>query len=94
MLSCHFLTLVLEEDGTVVDSEEFFQSLPTNTPLMVLEKGDMWTQNKVSIKCRGKVPGTVGTAAERCCCPCLEGRDGLDTCRRRMLKMELAKEEI
>ncbi len=47
MLSCHFLTLVLEEDGTVVDSEEFFQSLPNNTPLMVLEKGEMWMQNKV-----------------------------------------------
>uniref|UniRef100_A0A3P8RZ76 Cell death inducing DFFA like effector a n=1 Tax=Amphiprion percula TaxID=161767 RepID=A0A3P8RZ76_AMPPE len=40
MLSCHFLSLVLEEDGTPVDSEEFFQSLPNNTPLMVLEKGE------------------------------------------------------
>ncbi|KAI3355558.1 hypothetical protein L3Q82_018381 [Scortum barcoo] len=47
MLSCHFLTVVLEEDGTVVDSEEFFQSLPSNTPLMVLEKGEMWMQNKI-----------------------------------------------
>ncbi|XP_042255536.1 cell death activator CIDE-A [Thunnus maccoyii] len=47
MLSCHLLTLVLEDDGTVVDSEEFFQSLPNNTPLMVLEKGEMWTQNKI-----------------------------------------------
>uniref|UniRef100_A0A668S1L8 CIDE-N domain-containing protein n=1 Tax=Oreochromis aureus TaxID=47969 RepID=A0A668S1L8_OREAU len=37
-----FLTLVLEEDGTVVDSEEFFQSLPNSTPLMVLEKGEMF----------------------------------------------------
>uniref|UniRef100_A0A671LYL2 Cell death activator CIDE-A-like n=1 Tax=Sinocyclocheilus anshuiensis TaxID=1608454 RepID=A0A671LYL2_9TELE len=34
-----FLTLVLEDDGTVVDSEAFFQSLPTNTAFMVLEKG-------------------------------------------------------
>ncbi|XP_047424381.1 cell death activator CIDE-A [Mugil cephalus] len=46
MLSCHFLTLVLEEDGTEVDSEEFFQSLPSNTVLMVLDKGEMWTPNK------------------------------------------------
>ncbi|XP_037612873.1 cell death activator CIDE-A [Sebastes umbrosus] len=46
-LSCHFLTLVLEDDGTLVDSEEFFQSLPNNTPLMVLEKGEMWMQNKI-----------------------------------------------
>uniref|UniRef100_A0A3Q3LPC1 Cell death inducing DFFA like effector a n=1 Tax=Mastacembelus armatus TaxID=205130 RepID=A0A3Q3LPC1_9TELE len=36
VLSCCLLTLVLEEDGTVVDSEEFFQSLPNNTALMVL----------------------------------------------------------
>ncbi|XP_029004106.1 cell death activator CIDE-A isoform X2 [Betta splendens] len=47
MLSCQFLTLVLEEDGTVVDSEEFFQSLPSNTSLMVLEEGEMWTKNKI-----------------------------------------------
>ncbi|XP_076577687.1 lipid transferase CIDEA [Chaetodon auriga] len=47
VLSCHFLILVLEEDGTVVDSEEFFQSLPSNAALMVLEKGEMWTQNRV-----------------------------------------------
>uniref|UniRef100_A0A8P4KBH6 Cell death inducing DFFA like effector a n=1 Tax=Dicentrarchus labrax TaxID=13489 RepID=A0A8P4KBH6_DICLA len=52
MLSCQFLTVVLEEDGTVVDSEEFFQSLPSNTPLMVLEEGEIWTQNKVSINFR------------------------------------------
>ncbi|XP_072235127.1 lipid transferase CIDEA [Leuresthes tenuis] len=47
MSCCNFLTLVLEEDGTVVDSEDFFQSLPSNTPLMVLDKGEMWTQSKV-----------------------------------------------
>ncbi|XP_041817845.1 cell death activator CIDE-A [Chelmon rostratus] len=47
VLSRHFLSLVLEEDGTVVDSEEFFQSLPSNAALMVLEKGETWTPNKV-----------------------------------------------
>ncbi|KAL4001566.1 hypothetical protein ACER0C_006865 [Sarotherodon galilaeus] len=47
MMSYQFLTLVLEEDGTVVDSEEFFQSLPNSTPLMVLEKGEMWTESKI-----------------------------------------------
>lgn len=49
VLSCQFLTLVLEEDGTVVDSEEFFQSLPNNMSLMVLEEGQMWTKNKVRV---------------------------------------------
>ncbi|XP_057555412.1 lipid transferase CIDEA [Hippopotamus amphibius kiboko] len=37
------VTLVLEEDGTVVDTEEFFQTLGDNTHLMVLEKGQKWT---------------------------------------------------
>ncbi|XP_045899079.1 cell death activator CIDE-A [Micropterus dolomieu] len=46
MLTRTLLTLVLEEDGTVVDSEDFFQSLPNNTPLMVLENGERWTPNK------------------------------------------------
>ncbi|KAJ8277025.1 hypothetical protein GJAV_G00070620 [Gymnothorax javanicus] len=41
-----FLTLVLEEDGTVVDTEAFFQSLPANTRFMVLEKGQQWTPSK------------------------------------------------
>ncbi|NWU47450.1 CIDEA protein, partial [Dromas ardeola] len=38
------VTLVLEEDGTVVDTEEFFKSLDDNTHFMVLEKGQKWTQ--------------------------------------------------
>jgi len=41
------LTLVLEEDGTVVDCEAFFHSLPSHTPLMVLEVGQVWTESKV-----------------------------------------------
>ncbi|KAG9348107.1 hypothetical protein JZ751_004136, partial [Albula glossodonta] len=43
LVVCQFLTLVLEEDGTVVDTEAFFQALPANTQLMLLEKGQMWT---------------------------------------------------
>ncbi|KAM4612620.1 cell death activator CIDE-3 isoform 2-T2 [Polymixia lowei] len=35
--------LVLAEDGTGVDTEEFFQTLPDNAVLMVLEKGQKWT---------------------------------------------------
>ncbi|KAK2862481.1 hypothetical protein Q5P01_002014 [Channa striata] len=35
--------LVLDEDGTGVDTEEFFQTLPENTVLMVLDKGQKWT---------------------------------------------------
>lgn len=49
MSSCDPLTLVLEEDGTLVDSEEFFQSLSGTTKLMVLDRGEMWTESKVGV---------------------------------------------
>ena len=35
--------LVLEEDGTEVDDEEYFQSLPDNTRLMLLHHQDIWS---------------------------------------------------
>lgn len=37
------MVLVLEEDGTEVDSEDFFQTLSENSVLMVLDKGQKWT---------------------------------------------------
>ncbi|XP_061689486.1 lipid transferase CIDEC-like isoform X2 [Syngnathoides biaculeatus] len=40
--------LVLDEDGTGVDTEEFFTTLPENTVLMVLEKGQKWTPSQNS----------------------------------------------
>lgn len=39
--------VVLEDDGTGVDVEEFFQTLPENAVLMVLEKGQKWTPHPV-----------------------------------------------
>ncbi|XP_053725319.1 cell death activator CIDE-3-like isoform X5 [Synchiropus splendidus] len=36
--------LVLDEDGTDVDNEEFFRTLPDNCVLVVLEEGQKWTQ--------------------------------------------------
>lgn len=39
--------LVLEEDGTGVDTEGFFQALPENSVLMVLEKDQKWTPDTV-----------------------------------------------
>ncbi|KAJ8259838.1 hypothetical protein GJAV_G00174060 [Gymnothorax javanicus] len=38
--------LVLDEDGTGVDTEEFFQTLQDNTVFMVLEKGQKWTPHQ------------------------------------------------
>ncbi|XP_075069379.1 lipid transferase CIDEA isoform X2 [Mixophyes fleayi] len=40
------VTLVLEEDGTVVDTEEFFQSLEDNTHFVLLEGQQKWTQGR------------------------------------------------
>ncbi|XP_069062252.1 lipid transferase CIDEC isoform X2 [Pleurodeles waltl] len=36
------ITLVLDEDGTGVDTEEFFESLENGTVFVVLEKGQKW----------------------------------------------------
>lgn len=41
--------VVLDEDGTGVDTEEFFQTLKDNTVLMVLRKGQKWTPQQVSV---------------------------------------------
>ncbi|KAJ3602357.1 hypothetical protein NHX12_030115 [Muraenolepis orangiensis] len=43
--------LVLDEDGTVVDTEDFFQTLPENSVFMVLEKGQSWTPTLSSLRC-------------------------------------------
>ncbi|KAL4682567.1 hypothetical protein H8959_002122 [Pygathrix nigripes] len=42
VITTGLVTLVLEEDGTVVDTEEFFQTLGDNTHFMILEKGQKW----------------------------------------------------
>ncbi|XP_042353224.1 cell death activator CIDE-3 [Plectropomus leopardus] len=41
--------LVLDEDGTGVDTEEFFQTLPENAVLMALEKDNKWTPHPNSL---------------------------------------------
>ncbi|KAK1796539.1 hypothetical protein P4O66_009574, partial [Electrophorus voltai] len=41
--------LVLDEDGTGVDTEEFFHTLKDSTVLMILEKGEMWTPQQRSL---------------------------------------------
>ncbi|XP_023399767.1 lipid transferase CIDEA [Loxodonta africana] len=43
IITAGLVTLVLEEDGTVVDTEEFFQTLADNTHFMILEKEQKWT---------------------------------------------------
>ncbi|KAM6949036.1 lipid transferase CIDEB [Aplochiton taeniatus] len=48
-LSAITLTLVCEEDGTEVDSEEFLSTLPDNTVLMALEPGQAWIPPQGSV---------------------------------------------
>lgn len=43
---------MLEEDGTLVETEEFFEVLEDNTSLMVLEKNQKWSHAKVSGQAR------------------------------------------
>ncbi|KAM9321521.1 lipid transferase CIDEB [Gastrophryne carolinensis] len=40
------VTLVLEEDGTWLDTEEFFETLEDGSVIMVLERGQKWSPKK------------------------------------------------
>ncbi|KAA0723137.1 Cell death activator CIDE-B [Triplophysa tibetana] len=42
LLMSTLLTLVCEEDGTELDSDEFFMALPDNTVFMGLKPGESW----------------------------------------------------
>ncbi|XP_032731676.1 cell death activator CIDE-A [Lontra canadensis] len=59
VITSRLVSLVLEEDGTVVDTEEFFQTLEDNTHFMILEKGQKWTPggNYVSARQQPKKAG-------------------------------------
>uniref|UniRef100_A0A3Q0RBX4 Cell death inducing DFFA like effector b n=1 Tax=Amphilophus citrinellus TaxID=61819 RepID=A0A3Q0RBX4_AMPCI len=48
-LSAVSLSLVCEEDGTEVDSEEFLMTLPDNVMLMALEPGQTWRPQQGAI---------------------------------------------
>lgn len=54
LITSTLVTLVLEEDGTMVDTEEFFQTLADNTHFMILEKGQKWTLGTNLITARQK----------------------------------------
>uniref|UniRef100_UPI00398EE7EB DNA fragmentation factor subunit alpha isoform X2 n=1 Tax=Pristiophorus japonicus TaxID=55135 RepID=UPI00398EE7EB len=43
-------TVVLEDDGTIVDDEDYFMHLPENTKFMILGSSDKWTPGNVEIK--------------------------------------------
>ncbi|XP_060708298.1 DNA fragmentation factor subunit alpha [Hemiscyllium ocellatum] len=43
-------TVVLEDDGTVVDDEDYFKYLPENTKFMILDSSQEWTPANVEFK--------------------------------------------
>ncbi|XP_043913793.1 cell death activator CIDE-B [Protopterus annectens] len=43
------VSVVLEEDGTLVETEEFFEMLDNDTTFMVLEKGQRWRHAKSGV---------------------------------------------
>lgn len=48
-LSAVSLSVVCEEDGTEVDSDEFLMTLPDNTTLMGLQPGQTWRPQQVCL---------------------------------------------
>ncbi|KAJ7338673.1 hypothetical protein JRQ81_012575 [Phrynocephalus forsythii] len=62
MITAGVITLVLEEDGTVVDTEDFFQSLADNTYFMVLEKGQKWKPGPIYRVTTVQQPKKMGVA--------------------------------
>lgn len=46
------VTLVLEDDGTLLDTEEYFDTIEDGSVVMVLEKGQKWNPRKVTLLCK------------------------------------------
>ncbi|XP_026149088.1 lipid transferase CIDEB [Mastacembelus armatus] len=53
-LNAMSLSLVCEEDGTEVDSDEFLITLPNNTMLMALEPGQTWKSQLGAVVSKSK----------------------------------------
>lgn len=60
--------LVLEEDGTTVETEEYFQALAGDIVFMVLQKGQKWQppSEQVRFHLLGEKIGTLGDVFKGC----------------------------
>lgn len=59
-LSAVSMSLVCEEDGTEVDSDDFLMTLPDNTMLMALQPGETWRPQPVRTEKRKVAPLSRG----------------------------------
>lgn len=59
------IVLVLDEDGTAVETESFFKTLEEGTALMALSKGQTWTAPKVRAPLR-RAGGCFVPSVPRC----------------------------
>ncbi|XP_051948201.1 cell death activator CIDE-B-like [Xyrauchen texanus] len=57
LLTSTVLTLVCEEDGTEVDSDEFLSTLPDNTVFMGLKPGENWRPHHLNQRSGHNKPG-------------------------------------
>ncbi|XP_029026212.1 cell death activator CIDE-B [Betta splendens] len=60
LLSLSTVSLVCEEDGTEVDSDEFLMTLPDNTALMALEAGQRWRPQAGAVLPKSKDKARTG----------------------------------
>lgn len=68
MLADKAFFLVLEEDGTTVETEEYFQTLADDTVFMVLQKGQKWQSlsEQVRYNLWRENGGSLGDVREGC----------------------------
>uniref|UniRef100_A0A8C0VFX5 DNA fragmentation factor subunit alpha n=1 Tax=Cyanistes caeruleus TaxID=156563 RepID=A0A8C0VFX5_CYACU len=59
------ITLVLAEDGTIVDDEDYFLCLPSNTKFVALAKDEKWTSKNSGTSWLSESVDEVDSAAEK-----------------------------
>ncbi|XP_068611745.1 lipid transferase CIDEB [Brachionichthys hirsutus] len=64
LLSFSAVSLVCEEDGTEVDSDEFLMTLPDNATFMALQPGQTWTPQPGSVVARSQDHGKPRTGRD------------------------------
>ena len=65
------VTVVLEDDGTVIDSDAFFKKLPAQTVLVFLRDGEKWGGGRMLLIIRAmsslmsELPYVIGSMSKK-----------------------------